>query len=481
MSEETEKKSSLYSEMCFIAGPENVTKEEAARRSYTRGPFMGIGGGGRGKTPGIVVRPGSTEEISEIVKLANRTKTPIVPKGGSGAVATFPPVYVGTDENILIDTTRMNRILEINEEYMTVKAECGVILSNLQAEVKERGFHLYTVDTPVHMDTIGGVLSGFLGGGEPSDLATSGTMNNYLLGLKVVLPTGDIIETGGGPGTNIHQKRILHREAGSPDTTGLFVADGGAFGIKTEATFSIHPYPSKYVPGIYNMGSDESMWKAFNELARTDPYAYTRLLAFREQGDDWFFIYVIRGYSDEETASKKRVLDKICQSHGGKPAGSGHDGFKIANMFSTHRLGQQVLPTSSAMTFFGEAVVPRPVSLEYVRDLNALIDEKLGDLNFYKRVDFTLPYLRATTISGVLLYFGKEHSREEVSKRVYKDTYEQQHRLMSEKYGGWVETAQGESAALSASAWSPAYKAFMQTLKKTLDPNNILMPGLWRI
>ena len=117
----------LYEEMCSILGPEHVTEELYARRSYTRGPFQALGGGVRGKTPGIVARPGTTEEVAEIVKLANRTMTPIVPKGGSGSLAAFPPPHVGGDNNILIDTTRMNRILEIDTDLMTVTAESGAI------------------------------------------------------------------------------------------------------------------------------------------------------------------------------------------------------------------------------------------------------------------------------------------------------------------------------------------------------------------
>ena len=121
----------LFDRMCSIVGSEHVAIEEFARRAYTRAPFYSIGGGGRGKTPGIVVRPVSTGEVSEIVKLANETGTPIVPKGGGGSVSTFPPRYVGGDNNILIDTHRMNRILDIGRDYMTVTAECGVILSQL--------------------------------------------------------------------------------------------------------------------------------------------------------------------------------------------------------------------------------------------------------------------------------------------------------------------------------------------------------------
>lgn len=471
----------LYEEIRAVVGAEHVTVEEFARRAYTRAPFYAVGGGGRGKIPGIVVRPGTTEEVAAVVKLANRTKTPIVPKGGGGSVSTFPPLYVGDQSNILVDTHRLNRILDIDTTYMTVTAQSGVILSQLAEEVSKHGFHTYTVDVPIHMDTVGGVLSGFLGGGEPSDMATSGTMNNYLLGLKVVLPTGEIVQTGGGPGTNIHQPRFLHREAGSSDMTGMFVGDGGSFGIKTEATFSIHPYPKVFMLGITDMGSRENMWDAFRELAATDPYPYTRLLGFHQQDGPWYFVHVIRAHTPEEGELKKNILEKICHKHGGQPATVGREILQIANMFSARRLGQQTLPMGSTMTYFGEALIPMPQSLEYLDDINALLDETVGDLDIYKRIDFVVPYLRATTITGILLYFGKGTTRDEASQRLHEKALGGMERLFTEKYGGWTETHQGTSLAHSASVWAPSYKSFMRTIKKALDPNDIMMPGLWRI
>jgi len=481
MTESSRNNHPLYDEIRSIVGPEHVTVEEFSRRAYTRAPFCSVGGGGRGKTPGIVVRPGSTEEVAEIVKLANRSRTPIVPRGGGGSVSTFPPLHVGGEDNILLDTLRLNRIIDIDIEYMTVTTECGVILSALAEEVRKKGFHLHTVDVPIHMDSVGGVLSGFLGGGEPSDVATSGTMNTHLLGMKVVLPTGEIIQTGGGPATNIHQEKFLHREAGGPDMTGMFVGDGGAFGIKTEATFTIYPHPGIFLPGITDMGSEENMWKAFDELVRVAPYPYTRLLAFHEQEGPWYFVHVIRAHTKEEADLKKKGLEHICHANGGKVARVGDEIMKIANMFSARRLGQQTLPVGSTMTYFGEALIPRPRSLEYLKDINALLDETVGDLDIYKRVDFVVPYLRATTITGILLYFGKGTTRDEASQRLFKTALQRMEELFTEKYGGWTEAHQGTSFAHTASAWSPTYKSFMLTLKKTLDPNDILMPGLWRI
>lgn len=480
MRQEARRHHVLYNDLCSIVGPENVSDQEFVRRVYTRAPFTKIFGESRGKVPGVVVKPTTTEHISEIMKLANRAEIPVVPKGGGGSLSSFPPLNVGTNDNILIDTTGMNRVLEIDKEYMRVTAECGIILSQLAEEVRKAGFHLPTVDVPIHMDTLGGVLSGFIGGGEPSDVATSGTMNKYLLGLRVVLPTGDIISTGGGPGTNIYQSKILHREAASPDMTGMFIGDGGVFGIKTEATFEVRPFPKYYQPGVYDMGNWDNLWKAFSTLVSIDPYPYSRLMALHPQKGSTLVMYVIRAHSQKEMNLKKEIVEETLGSCGGKTGGGEYDvGMEIANMFSTRQLGKAVLPKASMMTYFGEALVPRARAREWLDYVNDYLDKNLKDIKVIERVDFVVPYLRAMAISGILTYFGKETPSEQVSKLIHDFSINEMHKTLSQKFGGFTEVAQGVGQVASASCWSPAYKLYMKNLKKALDPNNILMPNLW--
>ncbi len=123
MRQEVQGHHALYNDLRSIVGAENVSDEEFVRRAYTRTPVNKVFGVGRGKVPGIAVKPTTTEQVSEIVKLANRTGTPVVPKGGGGSLSAFPPPFVGTDDNILIDTTGMNKIIEIDKAYMRVTAE----------------------------------------------------------------------------------------------------------------------------------------------------------------------------------------------------------------------------------------------------------------------------------------------------------------------------------------------------------------------
>jgi FAD/FMN-containing dehydrogenase len=459
----------LYEDLTSICGSRYVSDEEFVRRTYTRTPAISSPGT-RGMTPGIVVRPGGTEEISDIVKLANRERTPIIPRGGGGSVTVSPPLFVGTEENILLDTTRMNRIIEIDEETMRATAECGTILSTLSSAVKKKGLHLYTTDVPVHMDTIGGVLSGFCGGGEPSDMATVGTSNNRVLGLKVVLPKGDVIQTGGGPATNIFQSKILHREAGTPDLTGMFLGDGGIFGVKTEATMMIVPFPRAYRTGSYKMGSREEMWRAFSKLVTTEPYPYARLIAYDEI---WLLFYVISEASNEMAEFKEKIVRDICTSCGGEDASSA--GLEITSSFSARDFGKQVASRGS-MTYFGEAIVPRLSALEYLDRLHAILHKGFQASEIIEERGFIVPYLRATAIAGVLVYFDRDTPS--LGRRL-SDLMMEYIAVLFNELGGWIEANQGEAAIGSAAFWSPTYRSFVESLKKALDPNNILMPGLW--
>ncbi|MBU4035329.1 MAG: FAD-binding protein, partial [Proteobacteria bacterium] len=96
----------LYSELSVIVGSKYTTDSDFAVWAYSRdsSPVPG-------KVPGIIVRPGSTEEVSEIIKLANITHTPVIPRGGGASIFGFPAGIPG--RSIVIDTTRLDKLIEI--------------------------------------------------------------------------------------------------------------------------------------------------------------------------------------------------------------------------------------------------------------------------------------------------------------------------------------------------------------------------------
>jgi glycolate dehydrogenase FAD-linked subunit len=177
--------------------------------------------------PDVAVQVVSAEEVRAVFAIATRHRVPVVPvaarsgkSGGSLAVAG----------GIAVSVERMNRILEIAPEDLVARVEPGVVTGVLQAEVEKHGLFYPPDPNSLEMCTIGGNVAENAGG--PRALKY-GVTREYVLGLTVVVPTGEILKVG---------KRSIKGVAGY-DLTGLFVGSEGTLGIVTEATLKLLPRP----------------------------------------------------------------------------------------------------------------------------------------------------------------------------------------------------------------------------------------------
>jgi len=210
-----------------IVGKEFVTTDRFATFAYSKDTSV-FGG----TDAGAVVRPGSTEEVSRIISLAYQHCIPVVVRGGGSSIYGQPKGVPWS--NLLLDMTRMNAIIDLNPANMTVTAQAGIIMGKLQHACNSENLFIFTPSAPVHTVSLGGWVSGAAGGAG---------IGRELMHLTVVLPNGEIVKTGGGPGTNVNQSLYYNRTLGGPDFTGLFIGDGGAFGIKTEVTIRLLGLP----------------------------------------------------------------------------------------------------------------------------------------------------------------------------------------------------------------------------------------------
>jgi glycolate oxidase len=175
------------------------------------------------KTPDVVVRPLNTHEVSEIVKLANRTKTPIIPRGAGTAMCGHTVPLKG---GIIIDLTGMDKIKEIRVEDLFCVVEPGVVYDKLNLELAKKGFWFPTTPGSGEACTIGGMVATNASGMRAIKY---GATRDYVLGLEVVLPTGDIIHTG---------TRTLKNSSGY-QIDRLMVGSEGTLGIVTEITLKL--------------------------------------------------------------------------------------------------------------------------------------------------------------------------------------------------------------------------------------------------
>jgi len=218
-----------------IVGTKFVTESEPIRYSYSRNADPILKG-----LPDIVVRPKTTTEVSEIVKVANQLKIKIIPRGG-GADLTGGAKPIG-DGGIVIDLTRMNKVLDVDLKTRIVTVECGISWSELCDYLSKIEVGYYTGSTGPASGfgaTIGGGLSNNSVGGGGAQMY--GAVTEQCVGLEVVLPTGEIIETGSR--ANSYMKRPFTRFGLGPDYSALFLGDVGIHGIKTKASLNIYPIP----------------------------------------------------------------------------------------------------------------------------------------------------------------------------------------------------------------------------------------------
>ena len=183
--------------------------------------------GGASSYPDVVVKATSAEEISEIMKYAYEHTIPVTPRGaGTGLVGSS----VAIEHGIMIDTTLMNHILELDEENLTVTVEPGVLLMELGAYVEEHDF-FYPPDPGEKSATIGGNISTNAGGMRA---VIYGVTRDYVMGLEVVLPNGEITQFGG---------KVVKNSSGY-DLKDLIIGSEGTLGFITKAILKLllNPY-----------------------------------------------------------------------------------------------------------------------------------------------------------------------------------------------------------------------------------------------
>jgi len=189
--------------------------------------------------PDIVVLPETTEQVSQIVKLAADARNPIVPRGmGSGLAAASVPFPAG---GIVLCLTRMNHILEIDTENSTVLAEAGVVTADLQSSVEKLGLFYPPDPSSIRHSTIGGNVACNAGGPRCLKYGVTG---DYVLGLTVVLADGRILKTGGKP----------IKDVTGYDLTGLFTGSEGTLGIVTEVLLRLITKPQYFKTALAEFG-----------------------------------------------------------------------------------------------------------------------------------------------------------------------------------------------------------------------------------
>lgn len=228
-------------------GKENVLTGEDISLDYAHDELVTVT-----RKPDAVVRVTTTEQVSEIMKLAWERVIPVTVRGsGTGLVGAAVPVCGG----ILLETTKMNKILELDSDNLTVTVQPGVLLMELAAFVEENDF-LYPPDPGEKSATIGGNISTNAGGMRA---VKYGVTRDYVRALTVVMPNGEIVKLGANVAKNSSGYSLKD----------LVVGSEGTLCIITEAVLSVIPLPKYSVSLLVPFQNMKSAIEAVPKIIRS--------------------------------------------------------------------------------------------------------------------------------------------------------------------------------------------------------------------
>lgn len=224
--------SELYEKIKDIVGEERVTESDFEKLFYSSdvSPLSPELIEKLGTIADIIARPKNAEEVSRIIKIATQKKISIVPRGGASWWLGGSIPYKG---GIVLDLTSMNATIKVDEENLTVTVDCGVTWEELEDVLRMKSLFLGTRPGSAASATVGGWIST---GGVGIGSYKYGSVGDLVRSLEVVLPNGEIINTGSSK---------LAVQGSGYNLNWLFVGGEGTLGVITKATLKILPKPEE--------------------------------------------------------------------------------------------------------------------------------------------------------------------------------------------------------------------------------------------
>jgi glycolate oxidase len=412
--------------------------------------------------PWAVARPASAKEISQILVLANRERFPVVPRGaGTGMSGGSVPVRGG----LVLSFERMNRILRIDENDLIAVVEPGVVTGDLQREVESRGL-FYPPDPASHQFcTIGGNVAECAGGLRA---VKYGVTRDYVLGLEVVLPTGEIITTGA---------QTLKSVAGY-DLTRLIVGSEGTLGIATRIILRLLPLPeyvrtlSAFFKTVDSAAAAASKIIAHRIIPRALEFADHAALRAVENylkedisnGAAAMLIVEVDG-SPETTAREIGRVEEIMTASGATRIFMAESEAERAQIWKARRSISPALAAIKPKKLNEDIVVPRSRIPEILHSIGEIATRHdLLIVNFGHAGDGNIH-------TNVMFDEADREKAEAAVREILNETLRMNGSISGE-HGIGISKAEFLPLELG-----PGAIGVMKNIKHALDPNDILNPG----
>jgi glycolate oxidase len=453
----------LINEFEKIVGKENVLKSPEALRAYSYdGTTSWI------HEPDVVLFPTGTEDISKIMKIANAEKIPVTPRGGGTNVSGGS---VPIEGGIVLCTTRMNKILKIDKENLSCTVEPGVVLLDLNNRLAKDGLFFPPDPQSFRGATMGGIIAENAGG--PA-CVKYGVTKQYILGLEVVLPTGEIVKLGGRTIKNVVGYDLIH----------IFISSEGTLGVVTKAELKLNPLPSssKTIMAAYNDAAEagESVFRVLEngvipaKIEFIDNWVTKRIEEMMPLGlpqdADAILLFQTDGIAEAVEKETEKIVE-IVKKYGAREVTVAKDQDE-ANKYWLARAAGFAATYGKTKTVFSEDVtVPRnnmPALIKKCKELSKKYDVPIvvlghaGDGNLHPSV--------LTDINNNEHYERAVKAMEEIIQ-----TAVDLDGVLSGEHGIGLEKQKFFNRVTD-----PVVINMMKGIKRLFDPNNIMNPGkIW--
>jgi FAD/FMN-containing dehydrogenase len=466
----------LYFDLAGIVGPEYASDQDHVLETYSRDTSLLPP-----NKQGVVVRPGSTDEVQDIVRLANATKIPIVPSGGRASFFGSPKGVHG--RGIVVYMTRMNKMIKIDHVNLSATAEAGMNTAELTTKLWDVGWDVHTAFQPWYSDTLGGQIAGFAGGGAGYELPSAGHNGVHIPGLKVVLGNGDVVQTGAGRGFNINAKGIYDPYPGFANLGGMFIGSSGTFGIITEATYRMYKLSPIRKAQAYYFNDFDHAWECCLDMSTIEPLPYYFIVLIpptdftRAMGQEGpMVITIAKGNTDKEVDAKVEIIEECYAKHKAWVAkGPQPEDWKAASIEGRRHREMGEFATPGYWSFF-EYYTGREQIPDCHHTMAPWIYKRLKEKGVDYRSNEGCVATGSTCwiITTIIFIKGDDaHAR-----KVVGETFAEAAELAASN--GWFpDCHQGWGTRMMAKYWPKEHYQFVKTLKGALDPNNIMNPGIW--
>ncbi len=415
--------------------------------------------------PDAVIIPGSTAEVSAILKIANEHRIPIVPRGsGTNLAGGTIPIHGG----IVLNMNRFHQIYEIDQQNLTATIGPGVVTSDLHKAVEAVGLFYPPDPGSMRISTVGGNMAQCAGGMRGLKY---GVTKDYIMGLEYVLPNGEVLRCGG--------KNV--KDVAGYDMTRLLVGSEGTLAVITEITVKLLPLPetkrtlvayytnlvdaartverviaSKIIPATMEF-MDQSTMKVVDDFANLGlPLEMKSMLLIEQDG------------VEEQVVSDINKIAEIAKAEGAAIVQVAQTEAEGAKLLAARRAALSALSRLRPTTILEDATVPRSRLADMVEEIERVAQK-------YQVQICTFGHAGDGNLHPTCM--TDERDKEEIHRveQAFEEIFQAAIRL-----GGTITGEHGVGLAkmnyLELRVGAGGME-LMKRLKAAFDPNNIMNPG----